>query len=258
MSCSPVEPVPRSNRTAPALARAGSPDSSSRTTCSSAASRSRTSPVVEASSRSPNSSPPKRARNSPGPSASRSVVDTVRSSESPAAWPSESFTYLRSSRSTSATAPAEPCRRRASSSVNRRRLASPVSSSWSARWRSSSSARRRSVISVSTPSTRTAPASPWRPSAPSSRIQTVRPSRAIIRYSTESGSSVCAQRASSRATRSRSSGCIRLHQKSLLTSQSSAGKPSRPSICGETYSHLPAGPYSARYETTGRRSIRSR
>ena len=69
---------------------------------------SRTSSAVAPSRRSPNSSPPKRARNSLGPSASVSVVVEVRSSESPAAWPSESLMYLRSSTSRSATAPAPP------------------------------------------------------------------------------------------------------------------------------------------------------
>ena len=71
----------------------------------------------------------------------RSRSATARSIESPAACPSPSLTVLKSSRSRSSTARVVASRsRRASAcatrSVNRARLASPVSSSWNAAWRS--------------------------------------------------------------------------------------------------------------------------
>jgi len=77
---------------------------------------------------------------------------TVRSSVSPAAWPNESFTFLKSSRSTYTTpmfdgersAVTSACSMRSSS---RARFARPVSGSWNAWWLSRVSSSRRSVTS---------------------------------------------------------------------------------------------------------------
>ena len=92
-------------------------------------------------------------------------------------------------------------------SVKSARLARPVSGSWNAWCRSCSSASRRSVMSRRYP---------WRESGlPSaslrtidpSRSQTVRPSRAISRYSIVSGDPSARDSACASSTRSRSSGC---------------------------------------------------
>ena len=112
------------------------------------------------STRTANSSPPRRATVSELRTQPSSRLATWRSSSSPAACPSESFTVLKSSRSTNRTAMPRPWRRvRATAwrtrSSNSERLGSAVSGSWKAWWRSWSSRLVRS------PTSRTVTTSPW-------------------------------------------------------------------------------------------------
>ena len=104
---------------------------------------------ARSSSRTANSSPPRRAAVSALRSESSMRRATATSSSSPAAWPSESLTVLKRSRSRKITPQDVPRRRpRVSAccrrSVNSARLGSPVSASCSAWW-SMVSTRRASV-----------------------------------------------------------------------------------------------------------------
>ena len=88
----------------------------------------------------------------PVPAARRMRSATVLSSWSPTAWPSASLTDLKSSRSTNSTTTGSASGRVTRSawsmrSRNSARLASPVSSSWNARWLSWRSRLRCSVTS---------------------------------------------------------------------------------------------------------------
>jgi len=99
-----------------------------------------------------NSSPATRATTSLSRSRSRRTPATDRSSSSPIACPSESLTYLKWSRSRSRSAPRRPWRAlrarwRESSSSRRRRLNRPVSGSRSAASRRRCSKTFRSVMS---------------------------------------------------------------------------------------------------------------
>ena len=89
-------------------------------------------PVSPSATRMPNSSPPSRTARSVGRRHSVRRFPTAHSSSSPAAWPSESLTVLKSSRSTNRMAGAHPAVASAvsaslSRSRKRARLPSPVS-----------------------------------------------------------------------------------------------------------------------------------
>ena len=99
-----------------------------------------------------NSSPPSRAAVSDSRTTADSRIAAAASSSSPTLWPIVSFVTLKSSRSTNSTPVVVPSRlARASAcaarSWNSRRLGSPVSASWKARYFSSSSSWRCSVTS---------------------------------------------------------------------------------------------------------------
>ena len=104
------------------------------------------------SSSTANSSPPKRAAVSLARmTLSRRLANSV-STSSPAAWPSESLTVLKSSRSRNTTPTPPPSRRaRADAwrtrSPNSARFARPVTGSWNAWWESCSSNCARSEMS---------------------------------------------------------------------------------------------------------------
>ena len=100
----------------------------------------RTSASPASGARIANSSPPRRATVSPARSALRRRSPQISSRRSPAAWPSESLTRLKSSRSRKATTAGSPA---ASVSAmrcsNSGRFGRPVSESWKASRRSSPS-----------------------------------------------------------------------------------------------------------------------
>ena len=126
-----------------------------RTATSSAAARAAASapPGSRSSSRIRNSSPPWRASRPPGASAPCRRRATRRSSRSPAAWPSESLTSLKLSRSKKSSATARS-RAFASATAERSRtsscarLGSWVSASWKARRRTSASAPWARVLGL--------------------------------------------------------------------------------------------------------------
>ena len=238
ISSSSVEPVSASKSTAPALARAGSP----RLELAHRAQQGREPRadllLVAASSRSANSSPPKRARNSFGPRARR-AARRDRPQQRVAGGVAERVVDVlevvdvderdRSGRAGGAAARelvAEPA------PVGEPGELVVVGRGGGAPPRPA----RRSVMSVSTPSTRTgrgrrrraaeralvadpdgAPVAGDHPVLDRERLERLRAAGLLER----------------RPARDRR-GASRLHQKSLLTSHSSAGKPSRRSICGET------------------------
>ena len=103
-------------------------------------------------STSANSSPPSRVGTSATPLTVRSTSAKRRSTSSPASWPSESLTRLKWSRSSTSSdsSPAEPSASRLASMPGSkpRRLRSPVSGSWAARWRRLSSWRADSTALI--------------------------------------------------------------------------------------------------------------
>ena len=118
---------------------------------------------TSSSHRTANSSPPSRATVSAARVASPRRSPTATSNASPAWWPKESLTALKSSRSISTTATPRSWRRCRSSacatrSRNRARLARPVSASWNARKRSCACCATMSIairrLSVTTSSCR--------------------------------------------------------------------------------------------------------
>jgi hypothetical protein len=151
-----------------------------------------------------NSSPPRRATVSSGRMQARRLLEIATNNWSPASWPRESLTRLKSSRSTNRIATAFPrrsvrvtaCPRR---SINSVRFGRSVRGSWNARCSSCLSKNLRPVASRMTPPrNRGRPFSHPAVTTALSWTQTVRPSRATQRYSVSNGSPVEPARASSR------------------------------------------------------------